>query len=66
MARGWAPAKHSLLVDYTLISTLKALSRAWQAGHHSVILAIIGSMLLKALIVVSTGLLVAQKIGLPT
>jgi len=66
MARGWTPAKHSLLVDYTSIPALKALSRAWQARHYSVILGIMGSLLFKALIVVSTGLLVAQNIGFPT
>jgi hypothetical protein len=66
MARGWAPAKHTLLVDYNSISALNALSKAWQARHYSVMLGIMGSVLLKTLIVVSTGLLVAQNIMFPT
>lgn len=49
-------AEQSLLLDYVSASIPKALARSVRAGHTPVATGILGTMLLRALIVTSTGL----------
>lgn len=61
MSKGPVSAEKSVLLDYLSPSNPRLLPRALRAGHYIVALGIIGSLLIKLLIVVSTGLFVSQE-----
>src|SRR6266513_1534694 len=61
MSTGPAPAKDTLFLDYISPWNVVALGSSLRAFHFPVVLAIGGSLLIKLLIVVSTGLFMLQS-----
>lgn len=59
--QGKSPASETLLIDYISQAQPVALWKSLKAGHLPVVLATTGGLLLKLLIVVSTGLLSLQQ-----
>ncbi|KAK1751052.1 hypothetical protein QBC47DRAFT_364602 [Echria macrotheca] len=51
------PAKRNLLINYVSPWSVTVLYRSLSAGHFAVTLVVLGGLLLKALIIVSTGLI---------
>lgn len=66
MAQGPQPASQSVLLDYISPWNLLTLFRAVRHSHVTVALAVLGSLLLKGLIVLSTGLFVLQNVTVQT
>jgi hypothetical protein len=60
LARGPLPANRNLLLNYATPSAITSLFRSLLAGHFAVCLGICGSIILKALIILSTGLLTSE------
>lgn len=56
------PAKDSLLLDYVSPNQAIALYKSIRAGHYPVAVATVGSLLVIAATVVSTGLFVLQQL----
>ncbi|KAF2116381.1 hypothetical protein BDV96DRAFT_51302 [Lophiotrema nucula] len=65
MSQGLASAERTILLDYLSPWNVRVLPRALKAKHYSVALGISGSLLIKLLILISTGLFVAQDISFP-
>jgi hypothetical protein len=62
MAEGPTPASHGLLLDYISCWNIISFFTSVRAGHLGVSLAILGSFLLKVVIIASTGLLSIQSL----
>lgn len=62
MSKGVTSAKQSVLLDYLSPWNVLVLPRAMASGHHTVALGIVGSLLLKLLVITSTGLFVSRDI----
>lgn len=60
MKRGPAGAKHSILLNYTSSNTISSLVKSAKAGHTPVTVTILGTLLLRGLVIASTGLLSLQ------
>lgn len=60
MSKRVTSAKQSVLLDYLSPWNVLVLPRALARGHHTVALGIVGTLLLKVLIIVSTGLFVSR------
>lgn len=60
LVRGPLPATSNLLLNYATPWTIASLFRSLSAGHYAVALGIYGSIMLKVLIIVSTGLLASE------
>lgn len=64
MATGPTPALKSVLLDYVSPWNAWAMISAIRASHYVVVLAIIGSLVIKFALVVSTGLLMLQSVAI--
>ena len=62
MSKGPTSAPNSVLLDYLSPTNIQVLPRALRSGHYAVALSVFGSILIKLLIVVSTGLVASQTI----
>lgn len=60
MSTGLASAKATLLLDYISPSNIVTLPTALKARQYPVVLAVLASLSIKALIIVSTGLFIVQ------
>jgi hypothetical protein len=65
MAKGPQPAANSLLLDYVSPNPVVAFFRSFKHRHMPVATALFGSLLLKALIVVSTGIFAMESVMIP-
>lgn len=54
------PAKNSLLLDYLSLRSTTVLWTSFRAKHYPVVIAVVGSMAITFITIVSTGLIVLQ------
>ena len=60
---GPTPAANSVLLDYLSPMNVKVLPQAIRSRHYAVAFSIVGSLLIKVLIIISTGLVASQDVA---
>ena len=60
LSKGWTSASKGILLDYMSSWNVLVLRKALAAGHYNVVMSISVSIIIRILIVISTGLFISQ------